>query len=83
VLENVVATKVGQVEADGAWVLGTGPDGLRPKKESIRVLDVITVQHARGKFPEVDVLAVSRDVAMVGQGIKSGAGTASCVKRSA
>jgi hypothetical protein len=80
-LENVVATKVGQVEADGAWVLGTGPDGLRPKKESIRVLDVVTAQHARGKFLEVNVLAVARNVAMVGQSVEAGAGTASCIRR--
>jgi len=80
-LEDIVTTKVGQIEADGAWVLGTGPDGLRPKKESIRVLNVVTAQHARSKFLEVDVLAVARDVAMVGQSVESGTWTASCVKR--
>jgi hypothetical protein len=80
-LKNVVATKVSQVEADSAWVLGTGPDGLRPKKKSVRVLDVVTGKHARGKFLEVDVLAVASDVAMVCQSIESGAGTTSCVKR--
>jgi hypothetical protein len=76
-----MATKVSQVEADSAWVLGTGPDGLRPKKESIRVLDVVTVQHARREYLEVDVLAVARNVAMIGKGVEPGTGTASCIKR--
>jgi hypothetical protein len=82
-LENIVAAKVGQIEADGAWVLGTGPDGLRPKKEGIRVLNVVTVQHARREYLEVDVLAVARKVAMVGQSIEAWAWTTSCIKGSA
>jgi hypothetical protein len=34
-LENVVATKVSQIEADGAWVLGACPDGLRPVTSAV------------------------------------------------
>lgn len=80
-LENVVATKVGQIEADGAWVFGAGPDGLSPKQESIRILDVVTFQHARGEYLEVDVLAVARKVAMVSQSIEAWAWTTGCIRQ--
>lgn len=80
-LENVVATKVGQIKADGARVFRTGPNCLRPEEKCVRVFNIVTVQHARDKFPEVDVLAVARNVAMVCKSIEAGTGTASCVER--
>jgi hypothetical protein len=78
--ENIVATKVGQVETVGEWVLGAGPDRLREEKKSIRVLNVVSAEHAVGKYLEVDVLAVARDVAMVGQSIETGTGTTGSIK---
>jgi len=79
-LEDVVATKVSQVEAAGKRELGTGPDGLREEKSSIRVLDVEPAQHAVCKGLEVEVLAVAREVAMVGQSVEARAGTTGYVK---
>jgi hypothetical protein len=39
------------------------------------VLNVVTGKHAVLKDLEVDVLAITRDVAMVGQGVEAGTGT--------
>jgi hypothetical protein len=78
--ENIVATKVGQVEAVGEWVLGAGPDRLREQKKSIRVLNVVSAEHAVGQCLEVEVLAVARDVAMVSQSIEAGTGPTSFIK---
>ena len=61
--------------------MGTNWSEKLTEKESIRVLNVVAAQHARGKFLEIDVLAVARDVAMVGQSVEAGAGTTSWVKR--
>jgi hypothetical protein len=79
--EDIVATKVSQIEAACERVLGAGLNGLREKKNSICAFNVVTVEHAVGKYLEVNILAVARDVAMVGQGVEPGAGTTSFVKR--
>lgn len=81
-LEDVVATKVSQIEAAGARVIGTSLDSLREEDNSIQVLDVVTGKHTVLQDVEGDVLAVTRDVPMVGQSVESRAGTTSFIKRS-
>jgi hypothetical protein len=80
-LEDVVTTKVGQIETASERILGAGLDSLCEEDKSIHVLDVVTGKHAVLKDLEVDVLAIARDVAMVGQSVKAGAGTTSFTKR--
>lgn len=81
-LEDVVATKVSQIEAAGVRVIGTSLDSLREEDNSIQVLDVVTGKHTVLQEVESDVLAVTRDVPMVGQSVESRAGTTSFIKRS-
>lgn len=81
-LEDVVATKVSQIEAAGVGVIGTSLDSLREEDNSIQVLDVVTGKHTVLQDVEGDVLAVTRDVPMVGQSVESRAGTTSFIKRS-
>jgi hypothetical protein len=81
-LKDVVATKVSQIEAAGVRVLGAGLDSLCEKNNSIQVLNVVTGKHTVLEDLEGDVLAVARDVPMVGQSVESGAGTTSFIKQS-
>lgn len=46
------------------------------------MLDVVTGKHTVLQDVEGDVLAVTRDVPMVGQSVESRAGTTSFIKRS-
>jgi hypothetical protein len=80
-LKDVVATKVGEVEAAGEGVLRACSNGLREKKKSIRVLDVVAAEHAVGKRVVVEVLAVPREVAMVGQSVEARTRTTSFAER--
>lgn len=79
-LEDVVATKVSQIEAAGVGVIGASLDSLREEDNSIQVLDVVTGKHTVLEDVEGDVLAVTRDVPMVGQSVESRAGTTSFIK---
>lgn len=65
-LEDVVATKVSQIETASERVLGASLDSLCEEDKSIHVLNVVTSKHTVFKDLEVDVLAIARDVAMVG-----------------
>lgn len=77
-----MATKVSQIEAAGVGVIGTSLDSLREEYNSIQVLDVVTGKHTVLQDAEGDVLAVTRDVPMVGQSVESRAGTTSFIKKS-
>lgn len=79
-LQNVVTTKVRQIEAAGEREFGAGPDGLGVEEKRIGVLDVEPAQHAVFEGLEVDVFAVARKVAVIGQGVQPRAGSAGFVK---
>lgn len=76
-LQDVVTTKVSQIEATSERVLGAGLDSLCEENKSIYVLNVVTSKHTVLKDLEVDVLAIARDVTMVGQGVEARTGTTS------
>jgi hypothetical protein len=79
-LKDVVATKISQIEAAGERILGASLDSLCEEDKSIHMLNVVTGKHAVLKDLEVNVLAIARDVAMVGQSVKAGTGTTSFTK---
>lgn len=80
-LEDVVSSKICQIEAAGIGILGAGLDSLSEEDNGIQVLNVIAGKHAVLENVECDVLAVARDVPMVGQSVETGAGTTSFVKQ--
>lgn len=80
-LEDVVSSKICQIEAAGIGILGAGLDSLSEEDNSIQVLNVIAGKHTVFKNVECDILAVARDVPMVGQSVETGAGTTSFVKQ--
>jgi len=65
-LEDAVATKVFKIKSTGHGVLGASSDSLCEKKDGVALLDIETVKHTISELLQVDVLAVTREVTMVG-----------------
>lgn len=78
-----MTAQVLEVEAAGKWILWARSDSLGVEEKGIRMLDVEPAEHAVFEGLKVDVLAVARKVAMIGQSIEARAGTSSFIKQSA
>jgi hypothetical protein len=81
VLQDIVATKVSQIESAGHGIVRASSDSLSEKKKSISLLNVETSEHAIGKLGEVDVLSVTGKIAMVGQRVEAWARTTGFIEQ--
>lgn len=70
-LQNAVPAKIIEVEAVCPRVVRAGSDGLQEKDHGITVCDVESVEHGILEDAQGDTLAIPREVAMVGKGVKA------------
>lgn len=70
-LQDAMAAEIGEVKAARERVIGTGPDCLEEQKPGVAVLDVESVKHAILENAQGNFLAISGEIAVVGQSIET------------